>query len=161
LAAGAEDEMVYELEDWRPEERAQISLLLERAKIGYKWEGSDLIVGAAHDEAVEAILVEVSRAGSETADDVDDEARYLQLSDLFGAADRLAGDPDNEQKQEDTVVLATMIQNWATPFAVSDDEWWKIRLRASDLADSIAADSPRAVIEDSAANLRDLLRKFV
>jgi hypothetical protein len=160
-AAGAEDEMVYELEDWRPEERAQISLLLERGQIRYHWEGSDLIVGAAHDEAVEAILVEVSRAGSESADDIDDEARYLILSDLFGAADRLAGDPEDEQKQEDLVTLATLIQNWATPFAVTDDEWWKIRLRASNLADSVQAQSSRAVIEDAAGNLRDLLRKFV
>ncbi len=161
LAAGEEDEMVYELEDWRPEERAQISLLLERGQIRYHWEGSDLIVGAAHDEAVEAILVEVSRAGSESSDEIDDEARYLILSDLFGAADRLAGDPEDEQKQEDLVTLAALIQNWATPFAVTDDEWWKIRLRASTLADSVEAQSSRAVIEDAAGNLRDLLRKFV
>ena len=31
-ASGQEDEVVYELEDWRPEERAQISLLLERGQ---------------------------------------------------------------------------------------------------------------------------------
>ncbi len=118
-------------------------------------------MGAAHDEAVEAILAEVSRVGSASVDDVDDETRYLLLSDLFGAADRLAGDAEDEQKQEDLVVLATMIQSWATPFAVSDDEWWKIRLRASDLADSIGQQASRATIEDGAANLRDLLRKFV
>jgi hypothetical protein len=161
LAAGTEDEMVYELEDWRPEERAQISLLLERGQIAYHWEGSDLVVAAAHDEAVEGVLAEASRAGSDAADEADDETRYLLLSDLFGAADRLAGDPENEQKQEDLVRLATLIQNWATPFAVSDDEWWKIRLRASDLAESVNQNASRAVIEDSATSLRDLLRKFV
>jgi hypothetical protein len=161
VASGEEDEMVYELEDWRPEERAQISLLLERGKIAYHWEGSDLVVGAAHDEAVDGVLAEVTRAGSEAGDDADDETRYLLLSDLFGAADRLAGDPDSEPKQEDVVVLATMIQSWATPFAVSDDEWWKIRLRASDLAESIDRHASRATIEDGATNLRDLLRKFV
>jgi hypothetical protein len=160
-AAGAEDEMVYELEDWRPEERAQISLMLERGQLAYHWEGSDLVVAAAHDEAVEAILAEVSRAEASPADDGDDETRYRRLSDLFGAADRLAGDADNDQKQEDLVGLATMIQNWATPFAVSDDEWWKIRLRAGDLADSIGQEASRTVIEDGATNLRDLLRKFV
>jgi len=160
-ASGAEDEMVYELEDWRPEERAQISLLLERGKISYHWEGTDLIVGAAHDEAVDGILAEVTRTGSESVDDADDESRYLQISNLFGAADRLAGDPESEQKQDDLVELATMIQNWATPFAVSDDEWWKIRLRAHDLAESIGLGASRMVLVDGATNLRDLLRKFV
>jgi hypothetical protein len=160
-ASGEEDEMVYELEDWRPEERAQISLLLEGGQIKYHWEGSDLVVGAAHDEAVEGILAEVTRAGSDVAGEADDETRYLLLSDLFGAADRLAGDPEHEQKQEDVVVLASMIQTWATPFAVSDDEWWKIRLRAGDLAQSISLHASRTVVEDSAVNLRDLLRKFV
>jgi hypothetical protein len=155
------NEMVYELEDWRPEERAQISLMLERGQITYHWEGSDLVVGEAHDEAVEGILAEISRTGGEPADEAGDETRYLLLSDLFGAADRLAGDADHEQKQEDLVVLANMIQSWPTPFAVSDDEWWKIRLRASDLAESIGQQANRTVIEDGAANLRDLLRKFV
>lgn len=161
VASGEEDEMVYELEDWRPEERAQISLLLEAGKITYHWEGSDLVVGAAHDEAVDGILAEVTRVGTEAEDDADDETRYLLLSDLFGAADRMASDPDSPQKQEDVVVLATMIQSWATPFAVSDDEWWKIRLRASDLAESIDRQASRTTIEDGATNLRDLLRKFV
>ncbi|MDQ6616156.1 MAG: hypothetical protein M3083_15810 [Actinomycetota bacterium] len=160
-AGGAEDEMVYELDDWRPEERAQISLLLERGHIGYHWEGSDLVVAAAHDEAVEGVLAEVNRAGSDPTDEADDETRYRLLSDLFGAADRLAGDAENEQKQGHLVELATMIQSWATPFAVSDDEWWKIRLRAGDLAESIGQQASRAVIEDGATNLRDLLRKFV
>jgi hypothetical protein len=160
-ASGEEDEMVYELEEWRPEERAQISLLLENGKVPYHWEGTDLVVGAAHDEAVDGILAEVTRSATSEQSDADDETRYLLLSDLFGAADRLTGDPDNEQKQEDVVVLATMIQSWATPFAVSDDEWWKIRLKASDLAESIDRKASRATVEDSATNLRDLLRKFV
>ena len=106
-------------------------------------------------------MAEVSRTGSDGTGEADDETRYLLLSDLFGAADRLAGDPEHEQKQEDVVMLATMIQSWATPFAVSDDEWWKIRLRASDLAESIGQHASRTVVEDGAVNLRDLLRKFV
>lgn len=160
-ASGDEDEMVYELDEWRPEERAQISLQLERGAIRYHWEGSDLVVGAAHDEAVEGILAEVNRGGSEAADEADDETRYRLLSDLFGAADRLAGDSGNEQKQDDLVGLATTIQGWSTPFAISDDEWWKIRLKASDLAESIERKTIGPVIEDGATNLRDLLRKFV
>ncbi len=160
-ASGDEDEMVYELDEWRPEERAQISLQLERGHIRYHWEGSDLVVAEAYDEAVEAILAEVNRTGEEAPDESGDETRYLLLSDLFGAADRLAGDPENEQKQEDLVVLALTIQKWSTPFAVSDDEWWKIRLKASDLAESIEHQASRTVIEDGATNLRDLLRKFV
>jgi hypothetical protein len=153
--------MVYELEDWRPEDRAQISLLLERDGVPYQWEGSDLVVAEVHDDAVEAVLAEVRRSGDAPTSDVDDETRYLLLSDLFGAADRLAGDPENEQKRQDLVTLATMIQTWPTPFAVSDDEWWKIRLRAADLAESIDHNASRTVVEDSASNLRDQLRKFV
>ncbi|HEX3426020.1 MAG TPA: hypothetical protein VHT30_07805 [Acidimicrobiales bacterium] len=160
-ASGEGDEMVYELDDWRPEERAKISLLLERGHIAYHWEGTDLVVAASHDEAVEGILAEATHSGSETVDDADDESRYLQISNLFGAADRLASDPENEVKQAELVELADMIQPWATPFAVSDDEWWKIRLRSQDLAESIGQGASRTVIVDGATNLRDLLRKFV
>lgn len=160
-ASGDADEMVYELEDWRPEERAKISLSLERNRIAYHWEGTDLVVAASHDEAVEGILAEVTHSGSESVDDADNESRYLQISNLFGAADRLASDPENEIKQGELVDLADMIQPWATPFAVSDDEWWKIRLRSHDLAESIGQGASRTVIVDGATNLRDLLRKFV
>lgn len=158
-AAEQHDEMVYELEDWRPEERAQISLLLDGEAIFHQWEGTDLVIWVDDDERVEAILGNLTRTGP--TDGMDDEVRYQVLSDLFGAADRLAGNPDDKQKRKDLMAAAGRIKDWGTPFAMSDDEWWKIKLRSGDLVESIELGASRTALEDSATNLRDLLRKYV
>ncbi|MDP9075761.1 MAG: hypothetical protein M3N98_16645 [Actinomycetota bacterium] len=159
-----QDEMVYELEDWMPEERAQITLLLEQEHIAHIWEGLDLVVDATQDARVEALMSQVDRVGAvqgELSSGDDDEARYHVISNLFGAADRLAGDGENEQRQHDVVDAAERIQDWATPFAMGDDDWWKIRFLARSVRDSIEAGASPKLIEDGAAGLRDMLRKFV
>lgn len=159
-----DDDMVFELEDWMPEERAQISLLLDRNHLLHEWEGTDLIVAAADDERVETLMAEVERAtpdGAALGEEGDDEARYHVLSNLFGAADRLAGDPENEQKRADLSDAAKGIADWATPFAMTDDDWWKIRLRAKAVSDAIDLDASGGTVGDHAATLRDLLRAFV
>jgi hypothetical protein len=52
---GGEDkeEVVYELEDWLPEHRAELSLRLEAEEIGYAWEPPDLVVPAAAEARVD------------------------------------------------------------------------------------------------------------
>ncbi len=151
-----DDEMVFELDDWMPEERAQISLLLDRNQIAHEWEGTDLIVAAAADQLVEGLMSEVERAtpnDPNLGEEGDDEAQYHVLSNLFGAADRLAGDPENEQKRADLTDAAKGIADWATPFAMTDDDWWKIRLRAKALSDAVELDATGGTIQDHAATL--------
>src|SRR5262249_56717954 len=56
-----EDETVYELPDWLPEQRAQLGVFLDDASIHYEWEGDDLVVPASREAEVEALFGRVGR----------------------------------------------------------------------------------------------------
>jgi hypothetical protein len=165
--AGEKDheELIYELPDWLPEERAQLGLLLDRDRIPYEWEGSDLVVAEVNEAKVERLFDEVERSPSTglpaAPEGTDDEAEYQAVSDLFGAADRVAGDPEDKRKRSELLGAASAVIDWSTPFGMTDDQWWQIRTRARAITESIEGDADPDVIETSAATLRNLLRGFV
>jgi hypothetical protein len=159
------DELVYELDDWLPEERAQLGLLLDGQGIPHSWEGTDLVIPEADEQAVEPIFDAVDRTGSselpEAAEDADDEEEYRTLSELFGAADRLAGDPADKNKRRDYVNAAAAVAQVGAPFGVSDQDWWQVRTRAQAISDSIELGADLDVVADGSATLRDILRGFL
>jgi hypothetical protein len=161
--ADEDEELVYELDDWLPEERAQLDLLLERDDVLHRWEGSDLVVAAAAEASLGPLFDEVDHASSLElpAAEGDDEAEYMALSDLFGASDRLAGDPDNKNRRAHFHDAAEAISEWSTPFGMTDDQWWRIRGQAKAVRDAIDADTTAPLLTDSATALRELLRQFV
>jgi hypothetical protein len=152
------DETVYELAEWLPEQRAQLGVLLEAASIAYEWEGNDLVVPAAREGEVEALFARVGVPTDEDEDD-DGESRYRALEELFAAADRLAGDPADEQLAGETV---GWIEEAAGPPPIGLDEvqWFRIMTQARTLSESIRAEREHAIAEDAAA-LRDMLRAVV
>jgi hypothetical protein len=164
----AEDrhQVVYDLADWLPEERAQLDLLLERDSIEHWWEGTDIVVSEVDWDQVDALFTEVGRSGEGPLEpvedpDADDEDDYRALSELFGAADRLAGDPDDKAKRQAFSDAASFVAEAPVPFGMSDDQWWRIRSRVRSLVDSIDVGAGAVVIRDSATTLSDLLRGFV
>ena len=87
-------ELVYELAEWLPEQRVELSMLLESAGVAYNWDGSDLTVAEEHEDEVDGLFEQVHGAVDE-----DDEARYHSIEELFGAVDRLANDPADEDRR--------------------------------------------------------------
>jgi hypothetical protein len=164
--AGDRHQVVYDLADWLPEERAQLDLLLEREGIGHWWEGTDVVVAEVDWDQVDALFTEVGRSGEGPLEPVedpeaDDEEDYRALSELFGAADRLAGDPDDKAKRKAFADAAAFVADAPVPFGMSDDQWWRIKSRVRSLTDSIDVGAGAVVIRDSATTLSDLLRGFV
>jgi hypothetical protein len=159
------DDLIYELEEWLPEERAELSLLLDRDRVDHEWEGSDLVVAEVSEAKVEALFDEFERTPPgglpEAPEGADDEEEYQALSDLFGAADRLAGDPEDKRKRTEVLDRAATVVHWSTPVGMTDGQWWQIRTRSQALCESIELDASPAVVEDSATTLRNLLRQFV
>jgi hypothetical protein len=153
------EETVYELPDWLPEQRAQLGVFLDEASIAYEWEGNDLVVPAAREAEVEGLFARVGGPRDEDEDDDDGEARYRALEELFAAADRLAGDPADEQLAGETV---GWIEEAAGPPPIGLDEvqWFRIMTQARALSESIRAEREHAIAEDAAA-LRDMLRAVV
>jgi hypothetical protein len=147
---------VYELPEWLPEQRAQLSLHLDEAGIHHEWEGGDLVVAVEAEPRVEELFDRI-----EGVDDGDDDgARYRALEALFAAADRFVNDPDSRTKRN-AVVQAVADADGPTPLGLDDAQWWSIRSRARILADSIEHDANLEVIFGEATTLRDLLRVLV
>jgi hypothetical protein len=154
------DAIAYEVPEWLPEQRAQLSLLLDDAEIGYEWDGDDLVVAQDREQEVESFFDRVGVPSDDDGDDDGGEGRYRALEELFAAADRLAADPDDEQRSADT---QAWIEEVAGPPPIGMDEihWFRIMTQARTLSESIAAGRDDHVISDEAAALRDLLRTVV
>ncbi len=155
-------EVVYELEDWLPEERAQLGLLLDRDGIVHGWEGYDLVVAEVDEDRTEPLLDEVDRSASgvfaDADDGTDDEEEYQALSDLFGSADRLAGDPEDKNKRGAFVEAVAAVLEWPTPFGLSEEQWWQIKSRSRSVVEAIETGADTDAVSTRSAALSELLR---
>ena len=160
---GAPDrhEVVYDLSDWLLEERARLGLVLEREGISYGWEGTDVVVSELDWERVDRLCSEVVSPAPTDDDDDDGEERYQALSELFGSADRLAGDAEDKSKRKAVLEAAQAVTSGRIPIGMSDDQWWQIRARVKTLCESVDEDLPPEVVRLNASSLSDLLRGFV
>lgn len=185
LAAGEEaatderDQLVYELVGWLPEQRAWLSVLLQRDGIPHEWEGEDLVVPAAFEARAEELFDRVEREGhaapapgpvdSDWSGELppsdesgeEDEALYKAICELFAAADRVSGDPEDISKCAELVHATLNVADSPAPFGMTDVQWWQVRARAKAVAESIALHADQEVVRSGASTLRDLLRGYV
>lgn len=147
-------ELVFELGEWLPEQRVELSLLLETAGIAYNWDGPDLTVGEEREAEVEALFTQVHGL----ADD-DDEARYRAIEELFGSVDRLANDPDNKDRRQ-AFLHAVGAVDLPTPVGVDDTYWWRVRTQGHALVAALEHDRTDEVARD-AALLAEMLHEMV
>ena len=157
------EELIYELVEWSPEMRNELSLVLEREEIAHEWEGDDLVVAAAVEEQVDGLIDQMEQGEelSPAPEDVDDEAEYNLLSDLFVAADRLANSPADLALCGDLVDAAGPARSMPVPFGVDENSWRVIQQHASSLVDAIEVEEPDDVVGERARILSDLLRAYV
>ncbi|HTV11786.1 MAG TPA: hypothetical protein VME20_07975 [Acidimicrobiales bacterium] len=148
-------EIVYELGEWLPEQRVELSLLLESAGIAYNWDGADLTVAEEHETEVEGLFEQVHGL----VDD-DDEARYRSIEELFGAVDRLANDPGNDERQR-VFLEAVGAVELPTPVGVDDAFWWRVRSQGHALVAALEHDARIEEISREAALLAEMLHEMV
>lgn len=157
-AARAAAEVVYELPDWLPEQRANLSVILDAEHVPHEWDGGDLVVAGEHEEEVDAIFARIE--GDEGLAGGDEEARYRTLEELFAAADRLAKDPASNDRRQDAKV-AIVAADGPTPVGLDDSQWWPIRSRAHNLLEALSSDAGSSRVADEAVAVRNLLRAVV
>lgn len=148
-------EIVYELAEWLPEQRIELSMLLESAGVAYNWEGADLTVAEEHETEVEALFGQVRGLAEE-----DDEARYRSIEELFGSVDRLANDPSNEERQQ-AFLQAVVAVEQPTPVGVDDAYWWRVRSQGHAVVAAIEGDSRLDEVSREAALLAEMLHEMV
>jgi hypothetical protein len=160
------DELVYELPEWTPELRGELGLLLDRENIPYQWEGgTDLIVPAADEDRVDALLDEIEQGVAELppvlADDLDDETRYAAISELFGVSDRLSHKPGDVALCGDFIDAASIVRELPAPYGVTDDVWWGVQTRIRSVTEAIEMEAEDEAVAQGARTLAELLRSFV
>lgn len=148
-------EIVYELGEWLPEQRVELSMLLESAGIPYNWDGADLTVAGEHEGEVEALFGQVRGLAEE-----DDEARYRLIEELFGSVDRLANDPSNEERQQAFLQAVGAVEQ-PTPVGVDDAYWWRVRSQGHAVVAALEGDARVEEISRQAALLAEMLHEMV
>jgi hypothetical protein len=155
--AGDAERTVYELPEWLPEQRAELSILLDRDGIDYSWEGDELVVAASAESAVEALFDQVEGVAVE---EDDDEARYHALEELFASAIRLAREPVDSERRQELLDQVDAVEG-PTPLGLDDAAWWRLRKQTRIVADAVEHDASVETVAAEAATLRDQLRALI
>ena len=169
LGQNDEDEVLYELADWAPQQRVLLGNALTAAGILHLWEEGDLVVNQADEERVEAMLdemegAEVLQVDDERGLDEDDDgglAAQEAMGELFVAADRLMHEPDDLNLAGDLVEAAETVNQLAAPYGIDPGAWVQIGELASVVRDSVATGADTDVVARDARTLREVLRRYV
>jgi hypothetical protein len=148
-------ELVYELAEWLPEQRVELSMLLESAGIPYNWDATDLTVAEEHETEVDGLFEQVHGLVDE-----DDEARYHSIEELFGSVDRLANDPANLERREAFLEAVGAVE-LPTPVGVDDAFWWRVRSQGHAVVAALDNKSRDDEISREASLLAEMLHEMV
>ncbi len=152
---GGSGQLVYELDEWLPEQRVELSLLLEAAGVAHRWDGTDLAVAEADEAEVDGLFEQVHGLVDE-----DDEARYRMIEELFGNVDRLANDPADPERQRAFLDSVGVVEQ-PTPVGLDDAFWWRVRSQGHALKAAVEAGSRSDEISREAALLAEMLHEMV
>ena len=148
-------ELVYELAEWLPEQRVELSMLLESAGVSYNWDGTDVTVAEEHETEVDGLFEQVHGL----LDD-DDELRYRSIEELFGSVDRLANDPSNQERRQAFLASVGAVEQ-PTPVGIDDAFWWRVRSQGHAIVALLENGSRDDEISREAALLAEMLHEMV
>ena len=163
---GDGDEIVYELGDWTADERTDLEGRLAGSNIAFRWEDDDLVVAEGDEQVVEKLLDELEfpdeiEPVADGDSDVDDEAVYAVMSNLFVSADRLKDDPSDGNVATDFAAAADDAVAAPPPFGVADEVWRQVQELAAGINEALASAADDDVVSRDAGDLRQLLSRFV
>lgn len=168
ILLGTDTALVYEMDGWEAGERTALDKLLDAESIAHRWDGDDLLVPEDTEERVDGLMdrVEFPDALEAVAvaedDDVDDEAVYAVMSDLFVAADRLADEHSVDVEMAGGLVVASAAASAAeAPYGVEPASWKQVQQLAEGIVGAIESEAEDEVVVREAASLRDLLHRMV
>lgn len=183
-AAGeGSDVIVYELDEWSPDQRGALEQRLIAADIQHQWEtpsgadveesyepgnpwvvGTDLVIGEQDEETVDTLIddVESPDALAEAEDDgVDDEANYAIMANLYVAADRLKDDPGDLAVAGEFFDAADAARTAEAPFGIDPEVWRRVQELAAEVSTAVEQEADDEQVQGAAQRLRDVLFSYV
>lgn len=151
---------VYELADWQPDQRAELSMLLDQKGIAHEWDGDEILIPSSREDEVESLFDQIAGDQDDEEDEDAAERRYRAVAELFAACGRLSGDPTDEARRDNALRWIELTEG-PPLFGMDEVDWFRIRSRARALATAIEeGHDPNEVFEHS-NELHDLLRSVV
>jgi hypothetical protein len=163
------DETVFDLLNLSAEERRHLSMRLTGAGIAHRWEvGTDLIVPTDSSDQIEFYVNQVRNPDGFGDDeieafdeDVDDEAIYSAMSNLYVAADKLMQRPGDGSTINSFYDASDDVDGLPAPFGFDPRVWAQVLGLASSIADALDAEADEDTIGSDARTLRQLLVNYV
>jgi hypothetical protein len=174
-SANDDDQIAYDLAEWPPEDRTIATADLVELGISYRWEDNVvLIVPAAAEEQVDAILDEIDENALADGEEVDGEALLPEdgedggeeaataMSDLFIAADGLQHGTYDEQRVVEFMEAADAVAQCLPPYGIEAQVWSRVQEQASAIVAALEkGDEDEESTIAAAQALRTLLRAYV
>ena len=160
----------WELDEWTPDARAELTSTLIESGIAHKWEQTVLLAASAVEGEVEEILDEIEN-NNETSDDSDDSdddddvnvADTKVLGQLSAVAQRISRNPSDTNSIRLLERLLEEIDGVNAPGEMSGSVWRQIKDLANQIEEELvgSAQPDESTAMDLAGRLFAILRSNV
>lgn len=160
----------WELDEWTPDARAELTSTLIESGIAHKWEQTVLLAASAVEGEVEEILDEIEN-NNETSDDSDDSdddddvnvADTKVLGQLSAVAQRISRNPSDTNSIRTLERLLEEIDEVNAPGEMSGSVWRQIKDLANQIEEALvgSAQPDESTAMDLAGRLFAILRSNV
>ena len=164
----------WELDEWTPDARAELTTALIESGIAHKWEQTVLLAASAVEGEVEEILDEIENNNeisddsddSDDDDDDDDDANVADtkvLGQLSALAQRISRNPSDTNSIRTLERLLEEIDGANAPGEMSDSVWRQVKDLANQIEDALvgSAQPDESTAMDLAGRLFAILRSNV
>ena len=168
----------WELDEWTPDARAELTTALIESGIVHKWEQTVLLTASAVENEVEEILDEIenNNEASDEIDDSDDDddddddddadadaADAKVLGQLSAIAQRISRNPSDTNSIRSLERLLEEIEGANAPGEMSDSVWRQVKDLANQIEDALvgSAQPDESTAMDLAGRLFAILRSNV
>ena len=164
----------WELDEWTPDARAELTAALIESGIAHKWEETVLLAASAVENEVEEMLDEIENniGISDDSDDSDDDdggddsndvADSKVLGQLSALAQRISRNPSDTNAIRTLERLLEEIDGANAPREISDSVWRQVKDLANQIEESLVGSShpDESTAMDLAGRLFAILRSNV
>ena len=161
----------WELDEWTPDARAELTTLLIESGIAHKWEETVLLAASIVENEVEEMLDEIENniGISDDSDDDDggdnsnDVADSKVLGQLSALAQRISRNPSDTNAIRTLERLLEEIDGANAPREISDSVWRQVKDLANQIEESLVGSSQpdESTAMDLAGRLFAILRSNV
>ena len=158
----------WELDEWTPEARDELTIALTESGIAHKWEETVLLAASSFEVDVEEILddLENDEQNDEQSDEQDDDgdsADSKVLGQLSAVAQIISRNPSDTNSIRTLERLLEEIDGASAPSEISDSVWRQIKDLANQIEEALVGrtEPDESTAMDIAGRLFAILRSNV